>query len=97
MATFNELKLYNPRLFWDGVCRKSIPYSAGEGLDPGGVVTNAFAEGFVGGPFAPINALFDPNGSIPIGGGTNIQNLGEVMHKKIVIQHIVLMLDLLPD
>jgi hypothetical protein len=68
---YSELESANPKLFWDGICRRSIPYSQGEGLNPGGVVTNPFAEEFVRGPFAPINAPFDPNGNIPIGGGTN--------------------------
>lgn len=68
---YSELEGANPRLFWDGICRGSIPYSSTGALDPGGVVTNAFAERFVGGPFPPISVSFNPNGSIPYGAGDN--------------------------
>ena len=32
---YSELKLANPRLFWDGVCRGEISYSEGDALVTG--------------------------------------------------------------
>lgn len=63
----NELKIYNPKLWKDGICRGAISYSQAGALTPGNVVTNIFAEGFIGGPKNPITVAFNPTGSIPIG------------------------------
>ena len=63
----NELKIYNPKLWKDGICRGAITYSQAGGLSPGGPITNLLAEGFLGGPHPPIIMSFDPAGSIPIG------------------------------
>ena len=49
----DDLKLYNPRLYWDMVARGSVPYSQAGALQWGAPVTNLFAESFLGGPHAP--------------------------------------------
>lgn len=67
MATFNELETFNPKLWFDGICRGKISYSEVGGLSPGGPITNRLAEGFLGGPHPPIIFSFDPTGNIPIG------------------------------
>ena len=69
MATFNELETFNPKLWFDGICRGKISYSEVGGLSPGGPITNLLAEGFLGGPHPPIVISFDPTGGIPIGPG----------------------------
>ena len=69
MATFNELETFNPKLWFDGICRGKISYSEVGGLSPGGPITNLLAEGFLGGPHPPIVMSFDPTGNIPIGPG----------------------------
>ena len=67
MATFEELKNFNPALYWDGVCRESIPHSQAATLQVGNPVTSSFTEAFLGGPHAPVVTPFDPTGNIPIG------------------------------
>jgi len=63
----NELKIYNPKLWKDGICRGAITYSFAGALTPGGPISNIFAEGFLGGPHPPIIVAFDPAGNIPVG------------------------------
>ena len=60
-----QLKERNPRLFWDGVGRGNIPYSAADALYPGGNYSNA--DQWVGGPQAPRNYSFDPDTQNPLG------------------------------
>ena len=67
MATFEELKSFNPSLYWDGVCREAIPHSQAATLQVGNPVTSSFTEAFLGGPHAPVVTPFDPTGNIPIG------------------------------
>ena len=71
MATNSELKLFNPSLYWDGVCREIIPHSEAATLNIGDPVQSPFTQGFLGGPHQPVATSFDPNGSggIPIGPG----------------------------
>lgn len=67
----NLLKIHNPRLFYDGVCREKIPYSLFAELETGSAVTSPFIEGFFGYPQAPGDASFNPDfGAIPIGPGS---------------------------
>ena len=64
----NELKVWNPRLWKDGICRGAITYSQAGALTPGNIVTNPFVEGLFGAPHQPVTVAFDPNsGSVPIG------------------------------
>jgi len=49
----DDLKLYNPRLYWDMVARGSVPYSQAGALQWGNPVQNLFAESILGGPEAP--------------------------------------------
>jgi len=49
----DDLKLYNPRLYWDMVARGSIPYSQAGALAWGNPVQSVFIELFIGGPDAP--------------------------------------------
>ena len=67
MATFGELKNFNPSLYWDGVCREIIPHSQAATLQVGNPVTTPFTEAFLGGPHGPVVTPFDPTGNIPIG------------------------------
>jgi len=65
---YSKVKTYNPRLFWDGICRGEIPYSEANALSTGPSAQTPLVENILGGPYAPIVAAFDPNGnSIPIG------------------------------
>lgn len=68
---FSDIKQYNERLFWDGVCRKKISYSQAGALATGSAASSPLIEGFSGGPKSPVYSNFDPTGSISIGpGGT---------------------------
>ena len=42
----NELKIYNPKLWKDGICRGAITYSQAGGLSPGGPITNLLLKDF---------------------------------------------------
>jgi hypothetical protein len=65
---FSDISTHNPRLFFDGICRRKIPYSAMVAeLQTGTAVTSSFIEGIVGGPIQPGNASF--SGDPPIGSG----------------------------
>ena len=55
----DDLKLYNPRLYWDSVARGKIPYSSAGGTT-WAVPTSPMLEGFLSGPKSP-----DPN-SMPM-------------------------------
>ena len=53
MAFLDELKLYNPKLYWDAYSRGNIPQSHVSSLVWGNPVTNLFAESLLGGPHSP--------------------------------------------
>jgi len=56
----NQVKDFNPRLFWDGVCRGTLTYSEAGALPVGNRVTSPFTEGFLGGPHAPVTTTANP-------------------------------------
>ena len=66
----SDLKAYNPRLFWDGVCRGAIPYSEAGALATGSAVTNPIAEGFLNGPKPPEESSYNPLTTDIIGPGS---------------------------
>ena len=65
-----QLKEFNPKLFYDGVCRGKISYSEAGALTPGNVITNILAEGFLGGPHGQENVGYNPLTTDIIGAGT---------------------------
>lgn len=67
MATYNELEVWNPKLWADGICRGKISYSDIGALQTGSAVNNTLIEGILGGPHPPIVYGFNPNGNVPIG------------------------------
>lgn len=67
MISKEELKLYNPRLYWDGVGRGKISYSESGALVWGAAASSPFVEGFLGGPHAPEYYLLDPDATPPTG------------------------------
>ena len=69
MISKEELKLYNPRLYWDGVGREKISYSEAGALVWGPPVSTPFIEGILGGPHAPEYYLLDPDAEPPTGEG----------------------------
>lgn len=66
MLSKDELKLYNPQLYWDGVGRGNISYSDSGALSWGSPVSSPFIEGFLGGPFAPEYYLLNPDATPPL-------------------------------
>lgn len=68
--TKSQLKQFNPKLFYDGVCRGKISYSEAGALTPGNVVTNTLVEGLLGGPHAQENSGYNPLTTDIIGAGT---------------------------
>jgi hypothetical protein len=65
---FADLKEYNPKLYFDGICRGKIPLSNLNPLSPGNPSSPPFIEGILGGPKPPENYSFDYSGNnIPIG------------------------------
>ena len=56
----NQVKDFNPRLFWDGVCRGTLTYSEAGALPVGNPVTSPFTESFLGGPHAPVTITANP-------------------------------------
>jgi hypothetical protein len=67
MISKEELKLYNPRLYWDGVGRGEISYSESGGLVWGSAASPPFIEGILGGPHSPEYYLLDPDAVPPTG------------------------------
>jgi len=67
MISKDELKLYNPRLYWDGVGSGKISYSEAGALAWGSAVSSPFIEGILGGPFPPEYFLLDPDANPPTG------------------------------
>ena len=67
MALLDRLKEKNPQLFWDGVGRGKIPYSAASSLAMGNGVTSVIGETFVGAPYAPEEGSFDYTSQNPTG------------------------------
>ena len=58
----SDLKQNNPRQYYDLVASGKISYSSAGALTWGAPVTNAFAEGFLGGPFPPdYRAIAEPS------------------------------------
>ena len=58
----SDLKQNNPRQYYDLVASGKISYSSAGALTWGPPVTNAFAEGFLGGPFPPdYRAITEPS------------------------------------
>ena len=67
---YSELKLANPRLFWDGVCRGEISYSEGDALVTGDAAKTPLIEGFLNGPKPPEKSSFNPLTTSIIGPGS---------------------------
>jgi hypothetical protein len=58
----SDLKQNNPRQYYDLVASGKISYADAGALVWGPPVTNAFAEGFLGGPFPPdYRAIAEPS------------------------------------
>ena len=65
-----QLKEFNPKLFYDGVCRGKISYSEAGALQTGNTVTNLLTEGILGGPHSQENTGYNPLTTDIIGPGT---------------------------
>jgi len=65
-----QLKQFNPKLFYDGVCRGKISYSDAGALQTGNTVTSLLIEGILGGPHGQENAYYNPLTTDIIGAGT---------------------------
>ena len=65
MISEEELKLYNPRLYYDGVGRGKISYSKIGALEWGSAVSSIFVESILGGPHQPEYPIFDPDAAQP--------------------------------
>jgi len=58
---FTDIRIHNPRLFYDGICRRKIPYSnLTYNLQTGQASSNPIIEPFLGGPKPPVSDSFDP-------------------------------------
>ena len=66
MAFLDELKLYNPKLYWDAYGRGTIPSSHAGALVWGSAVSSIFAESFLGGPHQPEYYLLNPDAAPPL-------------------------------
>ena len=65
-----QLKEFNPKLFYDGVCRGKISYSEAGALQTGNTVTNLLTEDILGGPHSQENTGYNPLTTDIIGAGT---------------------------
>ena len=94
----SDLKQNNPRQYYDLVASGKISYADAGALVWGAPVTNAFAEGFLGGPFPPdYRAIAEPSDfSTPttLAASGAYPNLGEVTlkeHRMLLTQTLDLM------